>query len=64
MSDINAIFKVSSADPGAALLLSPIIVREGWEAMHWKSSVIVFAYRPALAIGASAQGTAFPILVE
>jgi divalent metal cation (Fe/Co/Zn/Cd) transporter len=34
---VNAIFKVSWADPVAALLLLPIILREGWEAMQGKS---------------------------
>lgn len=34
---LNAMFKVSWADPGAALLLLPIIVREGLEAMQGKS---------------------------
>jgi divalent metal cation (Fe/Co/Zn/Cd) transporter len=33
---LNAIFGISWADPTAALLLLPIIVREGWEAMHGK----------------------------
>ena len=34
---LNAVFKISWADPGAALLLLPIILREGWEAMQGKS---------------------------
>jgi divalent metal cation (Fe/Co/Zn/Cd) transporter len=34
---VNAIFKMSWADPAAALLLLPIILREGWEAMQGKS---------------------------
>jgi divalent metal cation (Fe/Co/Zn/Cd) transporter len=34
---LNAIFKVSWADPFAALLLLPILLREGWEAMQGKS---------------------------
>lgn len=34
---LNALFKVSWADPGAALLLIPIVLREGWEAMRGKS---------------------------
>jgi divalent metal cation (Fe/Co/Zn/Cd) transporter len=34
---LNAIFKSSWADPAAGLLLLPIIVREGSEAMHGKS---------------------------
>ncbi len=34
---VNAIFKVSWADPIAALLLLPIILREGWEAIQGKS---------------------------
>ena len=33
---VNAIFKITWADPIAALLLLPIIVREGWEAMQGK----------------------------
>ena len=33
---LNAIFKVSWADPSAALLLLPIILREGWEATQGK----------------------------
>jgi divalent metal cation (Fe/Co/Zn/Cd) transporter len=33
----NAVFKISWADPIAALLLLPIIVREGWEAMQGKA---------------------------
>ncbi len=34
---VNSIFKVSWADPVAALLLLPIILGEGWEAMQGKS---------------------------
>jgi len=34
---LNAIFKISWTDPAAAVLLLPIILREGWEAMHGKS---------------------------
>lgn len=34
---LNATFKISWADPSAALLLLPIILREGWEAMQGKS---------------------------
>jgi divalent metal cation (Fe/Co/Zn/Cd) transporter len=34
---LNAIFKISWTDPAAAVLLLPIIVREGWEAMQGKS---------------------------
>jgi divalent metal cation (Fe/Co/Zn/Cd) transporter len=34
---LNAIFKISWADPTAALLLLPIIVREGSEAMQGKT---------------------------
>lgn len=34
---LNAVFKISWADPAAALLLLPIIVREGWEATQGKS---------------------------
>ena len=34
---LNAMFKVSWADPSAALLLLPIVLREGWEAMQGKS---------------------------
>lgn len=34
---LNAVFKLSWADPTAALLLLPIIVREGWDAMQEKS---------------------------
>jgi hypothetical protein len=30
---LNALFKVSWADPTAALLLLPIMVLEGWKAM-------------------------------
>lgn len=33
----NALFKFSWADPTAALLLLPIVVREGWEAVQGKS---------------------------
>lgn len=33
---VNAIWKVSWADPMAALALLPLIVREGWEAMKGK----------------------------
>jgi divalent metal cation (Fe/Co/Zn/Cd) transporter len=33
---VNALFKVSWADPAAALLLVPIVLREGWEATHGK----------------------------
>lgn len=31
---LNALFKFSWADPVAALLLLPIIIREGWDAVH------------------------------
>lgn len=31
---VNAVFHASWADPIAALLLVPIILREGWESMH------------------------------
>ena len=34
---VNAVFKVSWADPIAALLLLPIILREGSEAMQGKT---------------------------
>ena len=34
---LNAIFKISWTDPAAAVLLLPIILREGWEAMQGKS---------------------------
>jgi divalent metal cation (Fe/Co/Zn/Cd) transporter len=34
---VNAMFKISWADPIAALLLLPIILREGWEAMQGES---------------------------
>jgi divalent metal cation (Fe/Co/Zn/Cd) transporter len=34
---LNAIFHLKSADPIAALLLLPIITREGWEAMRGKT---------------------------
>lgn len=33
---LNALFKFSWADPAAALLLLPIVLREGWEAMRGK----------------------------
>jgi divalent metal cation (Fe/Co/Zn/Cd) transporter len=33
---LNAFFKLSWADPVAALLLLPIVVREGWDAIHGK----------------------------
>lgn len=33
---LNAIWRVSWADPVAALLLLPLVVREGWEAMTGK----------------------------
>lgn len=33
---LNALFRFSWADPAAALLLLPIIIREGWDAMHGK----------------------------
>jgi divalent metal cation (Fe/Co/Zn/Cd) transporter len=33
---VNAIWKVSWADPVAALILLPLILREGWEAMNGK----------------------------
>jgi divalent metal cation (Fe/Co/Zn/Cd) transporter len=33
---LNAVFRISWPDPIAGLLLLPIIVREGWEAMHGK----------------------------
>ncbi len=33
---VNAIWRVSWADPVAALVLLPLIVREGWEAMKGK----------------------------
>lgn len=33
---LNALFKLSWADPAAALLLLPIVIREGWEAMQGK----------------------------
>lgn len=33
---LNAIFKISWADPAAAVLLLPIILREGWEAIQGK----------------------------
>ena len=33
---LNALFKFSWADPTAALLLLPIVVREGWEALQGK----------------------------
>ena len=34
---VNAIWHVTWADPVAALLIVPIIVREGWEAMRGKA---------------------------
>lgn len=34
---VNAIFKIAWADPSAALLLLPIIMREGWQAMQGNS---------------------------
>jgi divalent metal cation (Fe/Co/Zn/Cd) transporter len=34
---LNAIFRISWADPTAALLLLPIILREGWDATQGKS---------------------------
>ena len=34
---LNAMFKFSWADPAAALLLVPIVLREAWEAMRGKS---------------------------
>lgn len=34
---VNAVFKISWADPIAALLLLPIILREGWDATQGKS---------------------------
>jgi divalent metal cation (Fe/Co/Zn/Cd) transporter len=34
---VNAIWHMTWADPVAALLIVPIIVREGWEAMHGKA---------------------------
>lgn len=34
---LNALFRVSWADPTAALLLLPIILREGWDAMQGKA---------------------------
>jgi divalent metal cation (Fe/Co/Zn/Cd) transporter len=34
---LNAVLKISWADPAAALLLLPIILREGWEATQGKS---------------------------
>jgi divalent metal cation (Fe/Co/Zn/Cd) transporter len=33
---VNALFRLSWADPAAALLLVPIIIREGWEAAQGK----------------------------
>lgn len=33
---LNAAFRISWPDPVAGLLLLPIIVREGWEAMQGK----------------------------
>lgn len=35
---LNAAFKISWADPVAALLLLPIVVLEGWEALKGKTS--------------------------
>lgn len=35
---LNAAFKISWADPTAALLLLPIVVREGWESMRGNAS--------------------------
>jgi len=34
---VNAVWKVSWADPVAALALVPLIVREGWEARKGKA---------------------------
>lgn len=34
---LNAVFKISWADPTAALLLLPIVAREGWESMRGKA---------------------------
>ena len=34
---VNAIWHIGWADPAAALLAVPLIVREGWEAMHGRS---------------------------
>jgi divalent metal cation (Fe/Co/Zn/Cd) transporter len=34
---LNALFRIAWADPVAALLLLPIVLREGWEAMRGKS---------------------------
>jgi divalent metal cation (Fe/Co/Zn/Cd) transporter len=34
---LNAVFKISWADPAAALLLLPIVVREAWDALRGKS---------------------------
>jgi divalent metal cation (Fe/Co/Zn/Cd) transporter len=34
---LNALFRISWADPAAALLLLPIILREGWEAIEAKT---------------------------
>ncbi len=34
---LNAVFKISWADPAAALLLLPIVFREGWEAIQGNS---------------------------
>jgi divalent metal cation (Fe/Co/Zn/Cd) transporter len=34
---LNALFRIAWADPAAALLLLPIVLREGWEAMREKS---------------------------
>lgn len=36
---LNALFRFSWADPVAALLLLPIIIREGWDAIHGKACV-------------------------
>ncbi len=37
---VNEVWKVSWADPVAALALMPIIVREGWEASKGKPAAI------------------------
>ena len=34
---LNAMFKISWADPAAALLLLPIVLREGWEASQGRA---------------------------
>lgn len=34
---LNAVFKISWSDPAAALLLLPIVVREGWESIRGKA---------------------------